>query len=488
MSSRNKYVDILETVYNYLTTKAWIPLVLILALLIFYRLLISWGILSSMGFAFFPVIALGLIILIVYSEKIFYALFASHFVFSIVSSLIDIQLGITVLIVNLLIFSLLCIHLIFKKIEWGKSKNGMLLLYLIWTIFCLGEIANPNHVQAAWNIAITQYAVYPLLCAILAPLAIKNYKGIQWLLIIWSVFIIIAAFKGYWQKNYGFTERDLIFLYEMGGARTHIIWSGIRYFSLFPDAANFGVHMGMAILGFGISSLYVKKTLLKVYFGFIVIIAIYGLLISGTRAAIAVPVAGLGAFSILSRNWKMGRIGFFTLLAVVIFFRFTSIGDGDQNIRRIRTAFRPTEDASYQVRIANREKMKLLMDNKPFGYGIGLGGKADRFKPKELMPYPPDSWLVNVWTDSGSVGLTLYLLIHGALFTWCSWILMFEIKDKRLRGLLISWLCINVGFFVSAYANDVMQYPNSIIIYTGFALCFAGPYIDKHSESKDEAI
>ena len=38
---------------------------------------------------------------------------------------------------------------------------------------------------------------------------------------------------------------------------------------------------------------------------------------------------------------------------------------------------------------------------------------------------------------------------------------------------------MNAGFFAAAYANDVMQYPNSIVIYTGFALCFAGPYIDK---------
>jgi len=35
------------------------------------------------------------------------------------------------------------------------------------------------------------------------------------------------------------------------------------------------------------------------------------------------------------------------------------------------------------------------------------------------------------------------------------------------------------GFYVSAYANDVMQYPNSIVVYTAFALCFAGQKIDQ---------
>lgn len=32
----------------------------------------------------------------------------------------------------------------------------------------------------------------------------------------------------------------------------------------------------------------------------------------------------------------------------------------------------------------------------------------------------------------------------------------------------------------------VMQYPNSIPIYTAFALCFAGPYIDKRMQQSKE--
>ena len=42
------------------------------------------------------------------------------------------------------------------------------------------------------------------------------------------------------------------------------------------------------------------------------------------------------------------------------------------------------------------------------------------------------------------------------------------------------------GFYLAAYANDVMQYHNSIPIYTAFALCFAGPYIDKRMQQSKE--
>lgn len=129
--------------------------------------------------------------------------------------------------------------------------------------------------------------------------------------------------------------------------------------------------------------------------------------------------------------------------------------------------------------------MKELMADKPIGYGIGLS-KPGNFESKEQMPYPPDSWLVSVWVETGIIGLVLYLGIHGILFAWCSWILMFKVDNKKIRGLVAAWLCMNAGFFIAAYVNDVMQYPNPLPIYIGFALCFAAPHIDKRiSEEKE---
>lgn len=243
--------------------------------------------------------------------------------------------------------------------------------------------------------------------------------------------------------------------------------------------------MAMAIPVFGISLFYVKRYWMKLYFFIIVLIALYGMGISGTRAAVAVPIGAIGFYILLSRNIKATVIGVIILLATFSFFQFTDIGNGNQYIRKMRSAFNPTEDASYQLRVYNRSRMKELMKYKPIGYGQGLA-KADRFHPKERMPYPPDSWLVAVWVENGIIGATLYILVHAVLFAWCSWILMFKIMNKRLRGLLAAWLCMAAGFFVAAYANDVMQYPNSIIIYTAFALCFAGIYIDKQIRKETE--
>ena len=208
--------------------------------------------------------------------------------------------------------------------------------------------------------------------------------------------------------------------------------------------------------------------------------------ISGTRSAMSVLMGGMLMITIIAKNWKALLGGIFISISVFVFFYYTNIGSGNQYIHKMRSSFHPTEDASYLVRVENRQRMKELMARKPIGYGIGLS-KAGNFESKEQMPYPPDSWLVAVWVETGIVGLILYLAIHGVLFAWCSWILMFKVRNKSLRGLIAAWICMDAGFFIAAYVNDVMQYPNQLTVYIGFALCFAAPHIDKRiSEKKAE--
>lgn len=438
-----------------------------------------------MAYSLLPLGICFILIVLGNIKKIYYTLFGLQFVLIALTMLADLPIGILTISLTASILVLFAGLLTYERVDWKDSKNGMLILYLVWGVFCLLQLANPNHVQSAWNISITHYVVYPIVCAVLLPIAIRSIKGVEWLLIIWSIFILLGAAKGYWQKNHGFTPQELHFLFDLGGAKTHIIWSGIRYFSFFTDAANFGVHMAMGIATFGISIFYVTRRWMKIYFGIVVLAAIYGLGISGTRSAVAVPVGALMMFCILSRSKKAAITGGITLVFFFCFFMFTNIGDSNRYIHKMRSAFSPSKDASYQVRVQNRESMKEFMRHKPIGYGLGLS-KGDRFHPKELMPYPPDSWLVSVWVENGIIGLILYLAIHGVLFAWCSWILMFKLRSKQLRGLLAAWLCMAAGFFLSAYGNDVMQYPNSYVVYTAFALCFAGPGIERYMKEDNE--
>lgn len=412
----------------------------------------------------------------------FHILLAAQFMLVAAGMFVNTKTGLLSMMI-ILLFTTICLVQLSndERTDWKLGQNLMTYLFAVWLFFYVLEILNPNNVLAAWNINLTPYALIPLICAFVVPLVIRTKKDIELLLFIWSVFVIIFTLKGYWQKNHGFSSKDLYFLYVLGGWRTHIIWSGIRYFSCFSDAANFGVHAAMSAVVFAISSFFVDSKWKRIYFLCIAVAALYGMGISGTRAAMGVLMGGMLMITIIAKNWKALLAGIAVSISVFVFFYFTNIGNGNQYIYKMRSSFHPTEDASYLVRVENRQRMKDLMARKPIGYGIGLS-KAGNFESKEQMPYPPDSWLISVWVETGIVGLILYLSIHGILFAWCSWILMFKIRDKKLRGLCAAWLCTDAGFFIAAYVNDVMQYPNQLPIYIGFALCFAAPHIEKNNQ------
>ena len=418
----------------------------------------------------------------------FHILLAIQFMLVAAGMLVNIKIGLLSMIM-ILLFTTICLVKLSndEHTDWKLGQNTMTYLFMTWFFYYLIEILNPNNVMAAWNINITPYALIPLICGFIIPLVIRSKKDIELLLIVWSVFVLIFTIKGYWQKSHGFSSKDLYFLYTLGGWRTHIIWSGIRYFSCFSDAANYGVHAAMSAVVFFISAFFVSTKWKQIYFFFIAFCGLYGMGISGTRSAMGVIMGGLLMITIIAKSWKALLGGILISAGVFCFFYYTSIGSGNQYIHKMRSSFHPTEDASYLVRVENRKMMKELMTKKPIGYGIGLS-KAGNFNSKEQMPYPPDSWLVSVWVETGIVGLILYLGVHGILFAWCSWILMFKVQNRNLRGLVAAWLCMNAGFFIAAYVNDVMQYPNQLPVYIGFALCFAAPHIDKYMNEEKQII
>lgn len=135
----------------------------------------------------------------------------------------------------------------------------------------------------------------------------------------------------------------------------------------------------------------------------------YGLLISGTRSAIAVPIAGLGLFLFLSKSWKIGIISFILLVGGIGMLKYTKIGENNKLIRRMRTVF-DTEDQSMMARFENQKALNAYMDEMPFGIGMGA---IDGVVPPHNKYYfvsicPSDSSLVDVWKQMGIVGLCVF--------------------------------------------------------------------------------
>ena len=302
----------------------------------------------------------------------FHILLAAQFALVAASMVVNVKIGLFSMALILLSTTICLVQLSNdERTDWRSGQNTMTWLFTAWLLFYLLEIMNPNNVMEAWNINLTPYALTPLICAFVIPIVIRTKKDVELLLIIWSVFVIIFTLKGYWQKNHGFSSKDLYFLHVLGGARTHIIWSGIRYFSCFSDAANYGVHSAMAGVTFAIAGFFVDSKWKRIYFLSIAFCGIYGMGISGTRSAMGVLMGGMLMITIIAKNWKALLGGICISIGVFVFFYYTNIGSGNQYIHKMRSSFHPTEDASYMVRVENRQRMKELMAKKPIGYGIG---------------------------------------------------------------------------------------------------------------------
>lgn len=458
--------------------------IFIAGLCLIYMLVLRGGLLPALLFAILPAIGLccaGLF----HRQMVFYAFFILSYLIMGINRYIPIKAGMVMLALGLGLLTLVFLKNIFHPYDWKRSRNFLVAIWFIWFIYCFFEIFNRTSVVEAWNIAFPGYAFFPLLFAILVPVFFTQYKDLKWLLIIWAILSLFAAARGYWQRNHGFDPAELRWLFVEGGAKTHIIYSGIRYFSFFSDAANYGTTMGLSMTVFGIIGFYIRHWWLKIYLWIAATASFYGMMISGTRSAVVIPIVGLIVYLILCKNTRHILVGASLLIASLLFLTQTNIGNSNALIRRMRSTFNQ-QDASLQVRHINREKMAVLLKDKPFGIGLGLsGGKANRFKVNTpLAKLPPDSTHIATWIETGIVGLVLYFTLIFLILIKASYTAFFIVKNKKIRGILIAFIAGISGMLVAAYASDINTYPNGIIMSILYAFLFTIPYYDK--ELNDE--
>ncbi len=377
---------------------------------------------------------------------------------------------------------LLALQAMSQQIEWRRARSGLTVAAAIWAVYCIFELFNPESVSVkGWISSVRSLAFYFFLVVVLTQLLLARFKYLKQLLVVWSVLTLIAVGKALIQKYIGFNDAEYAWLYYEGGAVTHIIYSGIRYFSVYSDAANFGAGMGLAMVVFSISALYYRSPWMRVYLLLVAAAACYGLLISGTRSALAVPFVGYAVFIVLSRRVKVIILGVVALISILFFLNFSTIGQGNATIRRLRSAF-DTQDASLQVRLTNQARLRQLMADKPFGAGLGHGGgKAKVFAPDApISQIPTDSWFVMIWVETGIVGLILHLLILLYILGYGSWLVFFRLHNHQIRGFTIALISGVAGVTVMSYANEVLgQIPTGVFIYMSMAFIFLAPRFEQ---------
>ncbi|WP_346864261.1 O-antigen ligase family protein [uncultured Draconibacterium sp.] len=383
----------------------------------------------------------------------------------------------------ILIYAALFFSNFFKKVPWKNAKNDLVLLAVIWYGYALFQLVNPEAVsRVAWFYAMRGVSLYMLFCVPLIFILFNTKQDLEQFLKIWAIMSILGTMKGIMQKFMGVDAWEQAWL-DAGSASTHILFGKLRVFSFYSDAGQFGAAQGQAGVVFLILALGEKHSKkIKALYYTAAILGLYGLMISGTRGAMAVPVMGFAIYIVLKKNIKVMILGGLLGLSVIVFFKYTTILQSNYSVARMRTAFNPTEDASYQVRRANQQKLAGYMASRPFGGGIGSAGNWGlRFTPNSFLANTPtDSWYVMIWAEQGVIGLVLHLFILFYILLKSIYLIMFKIKDDEIHGIMCALTSGYFGIMVASYGNGVLgQMPTGIIIYTSMAFLFLGPKLEQ---------
>jgi hypothetical protein len=373
-----------------------------------------------------------------------------------------------------------------ERVDWSPANKDITILAGIWLGYCILQLVNPEARMIEPWIAGRGIGFYFFFFVILTFMLIDTNKKLDTFLYVWGTFSILASLKGMGQLIFGVDYAEQAWL-NNGGAQTHILFGKLRVFSFFSDAGQFGGNQGYAGVVFIIYSM-AKKGLTKIFFLIVGILGLYGMMISGTRGSIAVPLAGFMTYFVLRKNVKVLSTGILFLALVFVFFKFTTIANGNAQVRRMRTAFDPN-DASLQVRLDNQEILKGYLSSRPFGGGIGhAGDKALRYLPNAFLSHvATDSWYVMIWAETGIVGLILHLLILFFVIGKASYKVMFKIRDPITKFKISALISGMAGVMVASYGNALLGgMPTALLFYASMAIMsnpeiFEEPIIEKES-------
>lgn len=370
------------------------------------------------------------------------------------------------------------------NINLRRAINPLTLSYMVWMLFTAIELLNPGTRSEGMERGVRSIILNNFVLYACTSLLSNSVKLIKQSLLFGGILTIIVFIKLLMQKYIGFDEAEKYFIYSGGGATTHLISSGARYFSIFSDSGTFGAYGGIMATIYFIVGFSTRNIKWRIFYLIIGYMAVMGIFLSGTRSAMMIPMVGLALYCLLSKQFTIFITTGLTGIFIFFFFAFTNIGQGNEYIRRARTAFQPSKDASMNVRVQNRKEMAEYLALHPMGAGISndivklwFDESTGTYQQGTL---PPDSHYVSIWIQNGSIGLFIYIAMHAFWILSCCYIVLFRIKDKELRQQLAAFTSGVLGLMAAGYANDsIFQYPNNIITAVALAFVMNGPDIDR---------
>jgi putative inorganic carbon (HCO3(-)) transporter len=354
--------------------------------------------------------------------------------------------------------------------QWGIFNNSVSVIILVWIVYNLVQIANPAaESRLAWLYTIRSVAGV-MLSYFIFNQYLNSKSFIRLIVKMWLALSLFAALYALKQEYIGFFEYEQRALDSNPILRSLLFINGQwRKSSIFSDPVAFSYNMvASAILCISLIFGPISRKQ-KVILGAFAGLFLYVMLFSGTRAAyVLIPVSMILLFILkFNRTMLIYSMVFAFFMAGLIFMPSSS-----PSIQRFQSAFRPSEDASYNVRATNQKRIQPFILSHPLGGGLGATGVwGVRFAPYSfLAQFPPDSGYVRVAVELGWIGLFLictlfFIVLKTGIENY------FVIQDPELKTYCLAAVLIIFAISVGNFPQEaIVQFPLSVYFYLLIAI------------------
>ena len=168
-------------------------LIIFSAILLIVLLGVKYNLILGIGLALLPTIFYVLVSILNNPFLAFlWVNILNYFIMGIVRYIPTLQGGIIMdltITISFIVF-ILYVRLNNKKIEWKRSVNLLNLSILIWLIYCIAQIFNPESVSVeAWLTGVRGEAVYFFFIVLMTQLICTKYKHMRAYVLIWSILV-----------------------------------------------------------------------------------------------------------------------------------------------------------------------------------------------------------------------------------------------------------------------------------------------------------
>ncbi len=394
------------------------------------------------------------------------------------------------LVMDLLTYLLILGFFVKQKTEkrWDYFNDPISWCFLMWLAYNLLEFFNPAAASTlAWLYTVRTVGFILLLYYVFV-FQIRSKGFIKLLIIIWLALALVGALSAFQQENFGFFQFELHWL-TADPLRVSLLFINghMRKFGIFSDPVVFAYNMVAASLLCFTLLLGNLKTYKKVILGFMMAFFIWVMLYSGTRGAYVLIPAAMVMLTILKFNRKILT---FVVVAGLFLFFLINIPTSNASLVRFQTAFRPTKDASFNVRAQNQARIKPYILSHPIGGGLGsVGIWGQRFAPNSyLAKFPPDSGYVRVAVEMGWLGLLLFCVLNFVVL-YRGIYYYYVIQDPTLKTYCLAMILIIFAFNIGNYPQQAfVQYPSNILFYLAIAIMSVTMRLDVEQQKLQQPL